>query len=238
MKQLLLAGTAFVTLAISQPAQAAYIVTLAQQGSDTIATGSGTIDLAGLSLDPICGGTACVTPAQIVPNIAVISTGLVIPSPSQLYNGFTGPTSFGSGDVTGPTSGSGDIVRIDGFLGLLSVPFGYVSGSPLSDSSTYDNHTFSSLGVTPGTYVWTWGSGATADSFTLIAVPGPIDIGRRRPARLVATPSENCLNILRTTSFAAAEQSLFRTPRGRGLITHSRRQLFANAVIAASRVAA
>jgi hypothetical protein len=49
----------------------------------------------------------------------------------------------------------------------LIVPIGYVSGSALSDTSTYDNATFNSLGVTPGTYVWTWGSGANADSFTL-----------------------------------------------------------------------
>jgi hypothetical protein len=51
-----------------------------------------------------------------------------------------------------------------------------MSGSPLSDTSTYDNATFASLGVTPGTYEWTWGAGVN-QNFTLnaaVPVPGPI----------------------------------------------------------------
>ena len=65
------------------------------------------------------------------------------------------------------------------------MPSLYTSGNPLSDTSTYDNATFSSLGATPGTYVWTWGSGATADSFTLQigAVPAPL-IGHGLPVLL------------------------------------------------------
>jgi hypothetical protein len=49
--------------------------------------------------------------------------------------------------------------------------------------STYDNVTFATIGVTPGTYEWTWGSGAHADSFTLDAVPAPL-IGRGLPVFL------------------------------------------------------
>jgi len=48
----------------------------------------------------------------------------------------------------------------------LFVPQGYVSGTPLSDTATYNSATFGSLGVTPGTYVWTWGTGAN-QNFTL-----------------------------------------------------------------------
>ena len=33
---------------------------------------------------------------------------------------------------------------------------------------TFDNATFASLGVTPGTYEWTWGTGLRNQNFTLI----------------------------------------------------------------------
>jgi PEP-CTERM motif-containing protein len=47
------------------------------------------------------------------------------------------------------------------------VPVGYISGASLAGTSTYLNASFASLGLTPGEYTWTWGSGDHADSFTL-----------------------------------------------------------------------
>jgi hypothetical protein len=47
-----------------------------------------------------------------------------------------------------------------------------------------DNQTFSSLGATPGTYEWTWGSGANQSfTFDIEAVPVPL-IGRGLPVLL------------------------------------------------------
>jgi hypothetical protein len=88
----------------------------------------------------------------------------------------TGPTSFGSGGDTHANSGSGSevgIVSSEPDVLDLILPEGYTSDSSLSDTSAYDNQTFTSLGVTPGTYVWTWGSGAD-QKFTLDVVPAPV----------------------------------------------------------------
>ena len=54
---------------------------------------------------------------------------------------------------------------------FCSCQMGYVSGAALSNSTTYNNVTFASLGVTPGTYVWTWGTGAN-QNFTLRSIGG------------------------------------------------------------------
>ena len=123
-------------------------------------TGSGPIDLTGLNF---AGDT-------VEPGLMEAATALIVTGPADFpatsrYQGFTGPTSFGSGGLKFANSGSGDVVGIG--EGFLWVPEGYFSGTALSDSSTYNNATFSSLGVTPGTYEWTWGTGAN-QNFTLV----------------------------------------------------------------------
>jgi hypothetical protein len=165
---------------ITPAAQAGYVVTLEQVGRNVVATGSGPIDLTGLSsAGPGLSG------ARVFPDGAEIITGPVGSEGllrSDLYTGYTGPTSFGSGGETIPnTGGSGDIVGIGRFGIDLVVPSGYASGDPLSDTATYLNQTFASLGAIPGTYVWKWGSGASNNTFTLqvgptAAVPEPASL--------------------------------------------------------------
>jgi hypothetical protein len=65
---------------------------------------------------------------------------------------------------------SGDDVGINNFWTpkSIDVPSGYVSNTALSDSATYNDETFAHLGVTPGIYTWTWGTGLENQTFTLI----------------------------------------------------------------------
>jgi hypothetical protein len=146
------------------PAQAAFVLTLEQEGPNVVATGSGTLDPTDLGFDGFE-----FSGSFLVPSDSEIFTGAA--GEFILYAGTHGPSNFGTGDLTFASSGSGDLVTL-GF-NTIGVPQLYVSGSALSDSATYDNATFASLGIRPGVYVWTWGSGADADSFTLRVVAAP-----------------------------------------------------------------
>ena len=156
--------SAVAAVSLVHPAQA-YTVTLKEVGSNVVANGSGPINLTGLT----SAGQNEVLPG-LSGALGIIQTG---PDPSQVdrYIGFTGPTSFGLGFFFEANSASGDFVGIRNserpISGLL-VPQGYSSGNPLSSSATWNNATFASLGVTPGTYVWTWGTGLANQNFTLI----------------------------------------------------------------------
>lgn len=155
------AGALIVTTAFAQRAEGSVILNITQSGSNVVASGSGTINLAAL----ILVGSGASTFTQLEPNTATIVVG-----PDGLihfddYHSISGPSSFGSGGFVGPSSGSGDFFGIAG--PFLFVPQGYISGAALSGTDTFNSATLSSLGLTTGTYVWTWGSGATADSFTV-----------------------------------------------------------------------
>jgi hypothetical protein len=97
---------------------------------------------------------------------------------ADFYYGATGPASFGSGGASFASSASGDAFGVTSSIGTaIIVPAGYASGTALSGSVTYVGQTFASLGLTPGTYTYTWGSGPTADSLAVkigaAAVPEP-----------------------------------------------------------------
>jgi len=166
------------------PAEAGYVLKLTEQGDNVVATGSGAIDLTGLN--PLLLDSSAIT--VMLPRLAVISNGE--PSSATVYGagvGITGPTSFGPGNFTLASEATGDIVGIEGNpqsnsfnVPILIVPRGYMSDAPLAGSSTYHNETFSSLGVTPDTYAWRWGSAAnqnfTLDIVAPAAVPEPMSL--------------------------------------------------------------
>jgi hypothetical protein len=75
------------------PARADLTITIEQDGSNVVATGSGTIDLAGLTFV----GTETGGHAGVAPNIADIAEGPPNGITSDDYSGVTGPGSFGPG---------------------------------------------------------------------------------------------------------------------------------------------
>src|SRR4051812_43043769 len=80
---------------ISSSAQAGYVVTLKEVGSDVVATGSGTLDVTDLkfiAVGPLRG--------LILPLIAGIITGPAVNTSVDFYIGtITGPASFGISDL-------------------------------------------------------------------------------------------------------------------------------------------
>lgn len=158
------------------------VVNMTEVGNSVVATGNGTLNTAALTsiqlfvvgnfqgyAGPIDGELG-LGAAQ---NLSLVG----------FYNGISGPTNFGSGTGASASSSSGDLF---GYLQSLSsspvggpiliLPSGY-SGTALSSQAVWAGQTFATLGVTPGTYTWSWGSGANADFYTLnaeiTAVPEP-----------------------------------------------------------------
>ena len=154
------------------PGQAAgFVVTLDQVGPNVVATGSGAFDLTGLTLVQSATQPG---PTGIDPQESLIDNGP--PAIADVYRvgSLSGPANFGNGSFTSTASSAGDVAQFSGFNSMIDLPAGYQSGNSLSDSATYLNQTFASLGVTPGIYEWTWGGGAE-QNFTLDveSVPEP-----------------------------------------------------------------
>lgn len=162
----------FAALACSG-AQGAVTIVVNEVGNDVVATATGTINTAGFDAQSgsspsggfvagsgfvsawTCGigvGSELSVDAytsQGLGNTDVCSTGTRVSADSD------------SGTYAGLIADTGD----DRFT--IYVSPGYVSGDPIDGASTWTGESFSSLGLVPGTYVYSWGSGADADSLTV-----------------------------------------------------------------------
>jgi hypothetical protein len=143
-----------------------FTVTVSQVGPDVVWNGSGKFNLAALTsagTNNIGGGfQANQAIWAIGPNVAV-----------DTYSGtITYPTSFGAGG-TPVTSNTGSTFGIlpGGSGRLLYVPSGYTSNTTISGSSTYANNTIAGMGLSAGTYTWSWGSGGNASTLVMTITP-------------------------------------------------------------------
>ncbi len=160
------------------PSQAIVDIVVQEQGSDVVVSVSGTLDLSGLTKADDYGGCyGAMDPAGGNAPFCTVGPDSGNSVPCDGYSGtINGPTSFGSGTTTVvASSGSSTEVGLYANASQVIVPDGYTSGSSLSgSSSTYSGHSFSSLGLTAGTYTWTWGSGSNQDSIILKIGADPI----------------------------------------------------------------
>ena len=132
---------------IPAAARAAVTIDIIEVGPDLLATTSGSLDLTGLTFDFPVGNTPGIASFD-----AFVATGG--PGTNVEYEGFTGPSTWGSGNFAPASSSSGTYFSVDGSLLALDVPTGYVSGSPISSTATWLGQSFASLGLIPGTYVY------------------------------------------------------------------------------------
>ena len=148
-------------------------VSVSQVGPDVVWSGSGSFNLTSLTLNQNLPGVT----GGFNRAFAQFVVGPTSPSPATTYSGSsftTFPNSFGPtpGGLS-PSSSSGSIfgvVQTSGTGGPreVLVPQGYVSGTVISGSMTYNTQTIAGMGLTPGTYTWSWGSGG--DTSTLVMI--------------------------------------------------------------------
>jgi hypothetical protein len=145
-----------------------FTITIVESGSDVVMSASGSLNINDLIL--VESGAGPYGGGGIGPSTATYlmgTTGVTFDN----YSGFTtNPTSFGSGSGGGSTTSSGDVFGVitQGVPPyLLVVPNGYTSGTAISSTQTFASASFTSLGLTPGTYTYTWGSGGNADSINV-----------------------------------------------------------------------
>ena len=152
------------------PARAAMMINLGPSGGDVIASydGTGSLDTTGLVADRTLSVR---DPSYILPNEAILLSNT---GGNYDFYRFSGPVEWGPGASTDASMTDGIRFVLAGADGLLGLPEGYTSGAPLgSFTLTWAGATPASLGLAPGSYVYAWGSGATADSITVNIIPEP-----------------------------------------------------------------
>lgn len=176
LASLFLVASAFAT----GRADAGYIITFAQVGSNVVATGTGSITTSGL-------GQPSGTFNAFTGVLATTGFAFTGPAPASTPQGvqynafFSGPSNFGGGSLFRPDSGTGGLGGLEVVSNVIYVSAGYISGTPiLNSTSTFLNQTIASLGLRVGTYTEAYSAtrgGATLDSIIIqveaVSVPEP-----------------------------------------------------------------
>ena len=162
----------FISLAFSQNSHSALIINIIESGSDVVATLSG-------SIDDLTGTTFVATQNSssasfIRPNDSSVLFNAGGSVTYSIYKFAGVPAAYGTTPLLGASSStSSDAIFVrNNPLSTMWLSAAYVLGTSMSGTATYSGKTFASLGITPGTYVYSW----TGDSVTLNigAAPSPV----------------------------------------------------------------
>ncbi|MCX5952109.1 MAG: hypothetical protein NTZ40_01115 [Cyanobacteria bacterium] len=167
-------------------ANAAIVLTVKQDGSDVVISGSGSANTTDLynpptNPTPRYDYTNVLTYNQIYAGPAAFPNYPNTPDVDvNQWSGLTGPSSFGNDPnfTANPKTGSGDLFGLVSQNGtgksILVLPLNYVSGAILDGTSRFNDSTLAGLGLSPGVFSWSWGSHPNADSFQIKVEPVPV----------------------------------------------------------------
>ncbi|MFC5342296.1 hypothetical protein ACETK8_13605 [Brevundimonas staleyi] len=161
-------------LGLGSPAHAEYTFSVQQVGPDVVVTGSGTLNTTALTMP---GAQTAFGANGAMTSVSVITGACGGAVAVRQFTGMTGPTSLPVSTTTLGSSGSGDCVAFTTVLNggpSVWIPSAWTPGDPFSSTNTFSGQTLASMGLTPGTYVWSWGSGPTADRYILRIGPPPV----------------------------------------------------------------
>lgn len=152
------------------PLRAGLLINMVESGSDVVATLSG-------SIDDLTGTTLVATQSDTITSFIRPESGVVGFGPGgtasfNIYGGFSlVPSSYGTSSSLSASSltGSSRFYVRNNPLSPMFLPAEYVLGTPMAATATYSGQSFASLGITEGTYVWSW----AGDSVTLNIGGGP-----------------------------------------------------------------
>jgi len=161
-------------------AKAVLTYNIFESGGNVIVQSSGSLQLSGASLS---NASAC-NVIDLEPANARFCTGFQPSDPNDfLRYAITGPGSFAynsSSSIYYADSESGILTLLYGGLGSFSIALGYVNGTPIISSATYNSKTLADLGFSQSSgLVGSWTLTGSGDKINVVlgqSVPGPLPV--------------------------------------------------------------
>lgn len=180
MKKALLGSLLCVLGSLSCAHAATYTIDFTEIGGNVVASGSGAIDMGGLSFLRGVGAPN----AGVYPHVGFVllnggSYNLYSVATPNIDFSLAELTSWGAltnaGSLKSASSSSGEVFGFYADIDVAYIPVGYVSNTPMSSTATWENKSFLSMGMKPGSYVYQLGpnNAVTVNVGSVSSVPVP-----------------------------------------------------------------